>query len=294
MDKMSAELKATNETLKSLQTQLELAYASTASSGAPVAGSGIISGLGDYGGLLTSTATHLGGSVAVPGGVPGSSTLTAILETKDARIQTLEKEVSLLEAELQRIRECGGKLREQLLKATAVPSGIGSKSTTGVQHCGSGIVETSARGHSLSLPNALESLQSAVLTCGPSTVSSLVPKAQTPTSTLTNSIAANSSTGPSASCLTGISSGLSTGVVNPYAERHHSQQHHYHHHHHQYPQQHHQQHQHQIHQHLKHIEPAAAGVLALHAHTFNKHDLNFKRQVSFFINNVRIEKNDAI
>ncbi|KAK0162788.1 hypothetical protein PV327_006534 [Microctonus hyperodae] len=58
------------------------------------------------------------------------------------------------------------------------------------------------------------------------------------------------------------------------------QQHHYHHHHHQYhhQQQQQQQHQNAIQQHLKQIEPAAAGALALHAHTFNKHDLNFKRQ----------------
>lgn len=92
------ELKATNETLKSLQTQLELAYATT----------------------TASSTCLIGGSVAVPPGVPGNSTLTAILETKDARIQTLERQVHLLESELQRIRDCGGRLREQLLHA--VPS----------------------------------------------------------------------------------------------------------------------------------------------------------------------------
>lgn len=39
---------------------------------------------------------------------PSNATLKAILETKDARITTLEKEVDLLEDELERIRECGG------------------------------------------------------------------------------------------------------------------------------------------------------------------------------------------
>lgn len=39
------------------------------------------------------------------GGVQTNSTLTAILETKDARIATLEKEVKLLEHELDRQRE---------------------------------------------------------------------------------------------------------------------------------------------------------------------------------------------
>ncbi|KAK0077378.1 hypothetical protein PV325_004023, partial [Microctonus aethiopoides] len=289
-----SELKATNETLKSLQTQLELAYASTASSGAPVAGStGTSSGFGSspYN-TIYNTATHFGGSVAVPDGIPGSTTLTAILETKDARIQTLEKEVSLLEAELQRIRECGGRLREQLLKATAVPSGgcgnitssCGLNSNTG---SGGGTnIDTINRGHSLSLPSALESLQSAVLTRGPSG-----PHAQTPNSSALTNPLLTTSTGGASSCLAGISSGLTTGVVNPYADRHHQQptqlqqqQHHYHHHHHhqyhqqQQQQQQQQQHQNAIQQHLKQIEPAAAGALALHAHTFNKHDLNFKRQ----------------
>lgn len=257
------ELKATNETLKSLQTQLELAYATTASSGTAVTGSG-----GSIGGM--GSGTILGGSVAVPGGVPGSTTLTAILETKDARIQTLEKEVLLLECELQRIKECGGRLREQLLRATAVPSGTSGPTTS----------------------------SAGILFGGPSTaitrgqiVTSLVPYGQTnslPNSYLTSSV------GPPSSCL----SGTTTGIVNPYHDRyndpHHQQaiqqlhQHHHNIHHH------HQQQQHAHLRHLKQIEPAAAGALALHAHTFNKHDLNFKRQVSFFINNVRIEKNDTL
>ena len=69
------ELKATNEALRALQLQLEKAY-------------------------HTSNLTQ-------PVPAPPNSTLTAILETKDARIATLEKEVALLEQELDRIRECG-------------------------------------------------------------------------------------------------------------------------------------------------------------------------------------------
>lgn len=62
-------------------------------------------------------------------------------------------------------------------------------------------------------------------------------------------------TGVGRTCLTG------TGIVNPYAV--------------------HQQHQ------------QGSGPLSLNAQNFNRHnDVNFKRQVSFFINNVRIEKND--
>jgi len=68
------ELKSTNEALRALQLQLEKAYQSN----------------------LQSTILN-----------PPNSTLTAILETKDARIATLEKEVALLEQELDRIRECG-------------------------------------------------------------------------------------------------------------------------------------------------------------------------------------------
>lgn len=71
------ELKATNETLRALQLQLEKAFQNQ-----------------NFGG-------------------PTNSTLTAILETKDARIATLEKEVNLLEQELDRLRECGG--RDHLL-----------------------------------------------------------------------------------------------------------------------------------------------------------------------------------
>ena len=259
------ELKATNETLKSLQTQLELAYATTASSGSAVAGSGSGSGC-SIGGL--GSGTMLGGSVAVPGGVPGSTTLTAILETKDARIQTLEKEVMLLEAELQRIKECGGRLREQLLRATAVPSGTSGPST--------------AAGILFGGP-------SSAFARGSSGVTSLVPYSQS--TSLTNSFLTGSTGAPSLS-------GNTTGVANPYHDRYTDHQHqqaiqqlhqqHHLHHSHQYQQQ-------QAHlRHLKQIEPAAAGALALHAHTFNKHDMNFKRQVSFFINNVRIEKNDTL
>lgn len=289
------ELKATNETLKSLQTQLELAYASTASSGAPVAG-GLSSGTGSM-----NTGTILGGSVAVPGGVPGSTTLTAILETKDARIQTLEKEIGLLEAELQRIRECGGKLREQLLRATAVPSGINSNHNnqanhhSGINLQGSNIVNSSTTCPSpFSNMNAFN--QSTLVKGSQYNQMSLVPS--TNQSTFNNSLLAGS-TGLS-SCLAGISAGVTTGVSNPYTERYaadnkissHINNSHQHQHHHQH------QHQHQHHQHVnKQIESsaaAAAGALALHAHTFNKHDMNFKRQVSFFINNVRIEKNDVV
>lgn len=68
------ELKATNETLRALQMQLEKAFHSQSSGG------------------------------------PSNSTLTAILETKDARIATLEKEVSLLEHELDRLRETGARV----------------------------------------------------------------------------------------------------------------------------------------------------------------------------------------
>uniref|UniRef100_A0A6V7M9I5 Uncharacterized protein n=1 Tax=Bracon brevicornis TaxID=1563983 RepID=A0A6V7M9I5_9HYME len=250
----------------------------------------------------------LGGSVAVPGGVPGSTTLTAILETKDARIQTLEKEVGLLEAELQRIRESGGRLREQLLRATAVPSG--GSLTPGPGMTTTGIEGNVTKGRSLSLPSTFGGTNappSSVLTRGPSSlVSALLPPGQsTTTAQLTNALLAGSTGTTGGSCLAGISSGMTTGVVNPYTDRHqpshHQHQHQHHHHHH--PQTPYQQHQsqqaHQAHQqtmqqHLKQIEPAAAGALALHAHTFNKHDLNFKRQVSFFINNVRIEKNDVI
>ncbi|XP_043474487.1 ELKS/Rab6-interacting/CAST family member 1-like isoform X2 [Leptopilina heterotoma] len=252
------ELKATNETLKSLQTQLELAYATTASSGTAVTGSG-----GSIGSMGSGTIL-LGGSVAVPGGVPGSTTLTAILETKDARIQTLEKEVLLLECELQRIKECGGRLREQLLRATAVPSG-----TTGPTTSSAGI---------------LFGGPSTAFTRGPSVVTSLVPYGHS--TSLINTAGLQSS----------YLSGTTTGVANPYHDRYNDPQHqqavqqlHHLHHYHQ------QQQQQQAHlRHLKQMEPAAAGALALHAHTFNKHDMNFKRQVSFFINNVRIEKNDTL
>lgn len=305
------ELKATNESLKSLQTQLELAYASTASSGQPVAGGGSgvgltgvaanIMGLGSVSGSAGADGgTVLGGSVAVPGGVPGSTTLTAIMETKDARITTLEKEVVLLEAELQRIKECGGRLREQLLKAIAVPAA--GDSAQQQQQLGIGTQSTGLGGQQQ--PGTLP------LTRGPSMMTSLVPygghtsSAALTSSLLTGSTGATGSglgslgIGGGSSCLAGISSGATTGVVNPYADRyatdHHPHQLHHHQHHHHHHLQQLQQQQQQMQQHLKQIEPAAAGALALHAHTFNKHDLNFKRQVSFFINNVRIEKNDAV
>lgn len=66
------ELKSTNESLKLLQKELEKAY--------------------EQGG-------HAGANLHT------NSTLMAILETKDARISTLEKEVDLLEKELARIRD---------------------------------------------------------------------------------------------------------------------------------------------------------------------------------------------
>ncbi|XP_024887888.1 ELKS/Rab6-interacting/CAST family member 1-like isoform X3 [Temnothorax curvispinosus] len=313
------ELKATNENLKSLQTQLELAYASTASSGHPVVGGGGISGLagasviglgsvsGGAGAGVCGGGTVLGGSVAVPGGVPGSTTLTAIMETKDARITTLEKEVALLEAEMQRIKETGGRLREQLLKAIAVPSSGGTIQQQQQQQLG-GMAQSTGLGGQQQ-PGTLP------LARGPSMMTSLVPYGgYAPSAGLTSSLLAGSTGGTTtgsggglgvgggSSCLAGISSGATTGVVNPYTDRYatdphhpHQMHHHQHHHHHHLHQQHQLQlqQQQQMQQHLKHLEPAAAGALALHAHTFNKHDLNFKRQVSFFINNVRIEKNDA-
>lgn len=309
------ELKATNESLKSLQTQLELAYASTASSGQPVAGgiglTGVaanIMGLGSVSGDAgAGGGTVLGGSVAVPGGVPGSTTLTAIMETKDARITTLEKEVVLLETELHRIKECGGRLREQLLKAIVVPA-IGSSMQQQQQQLGISTQSTGLGGQQQ--PGTLP------LPRGPSMITSLVPYGgHTSSAALTSSLLAGSTgatgnsgglgisgvgIGSGSSCLAGISAGTTTGVVNPYADRyainHHPHQlhHHQHHHHHHLQHQLQLQQQQQMQQHLKQIEPAATGALALHAHTFNKHDLNFKRQVSFFINNVRIEKNDTV
>lgn len=71
------ELKSTNETLKMLQKELEKAYEHSRNVGSGPAGCNIYT----------------------------NSTLTAILETKEARITTLEKEVDLLEKELSRIRE---------------------------------------------------------------------------------------------------------------------------------------------------------------------------------------------
>lgn len=264
--------------------------------------------------------------MAVPGGVPGSTTLTAILETKDARIQTLEKEVALLEAELQRIKECGGRLREQLLKATAVPSSSGGGSAQQQQQAitqqqqqqqqnkvAVGGIESGMRQGLVTAVGGPQQPGTLTLARGPSVMTSLVPYGHTSTSALTSSLLAGSTGGTTSgggggggsSCLGGISSGATTGVVNPYTDRyadHHLHQLHHHHpphHHHHQPHPHQQQqlqlqHQQQMQQHLKQIEPAAQGALALHAHTFNKHDMNFKRQVSFFINNVRIEKNDAV
>ncbi|EGI58230.1 hypothetical protein G5I_13663 [Acromyrmex echinatior] len=218
------ELKATNESLKSLQTQLELAYASTASSGHPVGGiSGLagasVIGLGSVSGGAGAGGcdggTVLGGSVAVPGGVPGSTTLTAIMETKDARITTLEKEVALLEAELQRIKECGGRLREQLLKAIAVPNSGG----TIQQQQQLGITQPTGLGGQQQ-PGTLP------LARGPSMMTSLVPYGgHASSAALTSSLLAGSTGGPTtgsgggfgvgggSSCLAGISSGTTTGVT---------------------------------------------------------------------------------
>ncbi|XP_071647199.1 uncharacterized protein [Temnothorax longispinosus] len=229
------------------------------------------------------------------------------METKDARITTLEKEVALLEAEMQRIKETGGRLREQLLKAIAVPSSGGTIQQQQQQQLG-GMAQSTGLGGQQQ-PGTLP------LARGPSMMTSLVPYGgYAPSAALTSSLLAGSTGGTTtgsggglgvgggSSCLAGISSGATTGVVNPYTDRYatdphhpHQMHHHQHHHHHHLHQQHQLQlqQQQQMQQHLKHLEPAAAGALALHAHTFNKHDLNFKRQVSFFINNVRIEKNDA-
>nr|XP_031848750.1 mastermind-like domain-containing protein 1 [Nomia melanderi] len=259
------------------------------------------------------------------------------METKDARIQTLEKQVTLLEAELQRIKECGGRLREQLLKATAVPSSGGglqhqqqqSQQSSSVQqqqqqaqtnnnnNLAAGGIESQMRQGLVTAMGGGYSQQPGTLALarGPSVMTSLVPYGHTSSTALTSSLLAGSTGGTmsgvggggGSSCLAGISSGATTGVVNPYTDRyadHHLHQLHHHHHHfphHHQPHLHHQQqqqlqlqHQQQMQQHLKQIEPAAQGALALHAHNFNKHDMNFKRQVSFFINNVRIEKNDAV
>jgi hypothetical protein len=142
------------------------------------------------------------------GGVPGSSTLTAILETKDARIQTLERQIQLLEMELQRIKDCGGRLREQLLRAVAVPSG-----------------------------------------------------------------GANPRQQPRPSSTSPLFAG--TGVTNPFAEHLRQQQ---------CP-------QHYQRRNLKPIELGHPGLLALHP--LGKHDFNFKRQVSFFIGDELIDKNDG-
>jgi len=71
-DLTTQDLKATNDNLKALQMELEKAY-------------------------QTQNV-----------GVSSSGTLTAILETKDARIATLEKEVGLLEQELDRMRLYAG------------------------------------------------------------------------------------------------------------------------------------------------------------------------------------------
>jgi len=71
-DSTKQDLKATNDNLKALQMELEKAY-------------------------QTQNV-----------GVASSGTLTAILETKDARIATLEKEVGLLEQELDRMRLYAG------------------------------------------------------------------------------------------------------------------------------------------------------------------------------------------
>lgn len=61
-----------------------------------------------------SGTTHYSGSVI------GNSTITAIMETKDARIATLEKEVNLLEQELDRARISALSLRESLLLSSPV------------------------------------------------------------------------------------------------------------------------------------------------------------------------------
>lgn len=332
------ELKTTNEALKSLQTQLELAYASTASSGQPIAGGSI--GLGSTSAVSTATTaasgaggTVLGGSVAVPDGVPGSTTLTAILETKDARIQTLEQEVALLEAELQRIKESSGRLREQLLGVARDCDGVISTvanpagGATGVSGVSSDQVNSGSQGSCVAQTQLGQGpIEGQGLAKGGPAPP--VPYGPSSSSALTSSLILAAPTGgvgggvggTASSCLAGISSGASTGVVNPFTDHHHQHHHlahhlHHHHHHllpssssssashhHQYHHPHHatlqqqllqQQYHQQIQQHLKQIEPAAAGGLALHAHNFNKHDLSFKRQVSFFINNQRIEKNDA-
>lgn len=201
--------------------------------------------------------------MAVPGGVPGSTTLTAILETKDARIQTLEKEVALLEAELQRIKECGGRLREQLLKATAVPSSSGGGSAQQQQtitqqqqtqqqqqqqqqnKVAVGGIESQMRQGLVTAMGGPQQPGTLTLARGPSVMTSLVPYGHTSTSALTSSLLAGSTGGTTSgggggggsSCLGGISSGATTGVVNPYTDRyadHHLHQlhHHPHHHHH--------------------------------------------------------------
>lgn len=266
---------------------------------------GII-GLGSVSGadpVASGSGTILGGSVAVPGGVPGSTTLTAIMETKDARIETLEHEVELLEAELQRIKETGGRLREQLLRATAVPSGGVSIQQRKHQQRQFGTDPRLRPAYSHPSLSGQQQPGTFALIKGPSMMTSWVPySGQTSSAPLIGSLLTGSTgvggIGGGSSCLAGISSGATTGVVNPYTDRYsayHPSHHHYRQQHQQQQyQQYHLQQQQQMQQHLRQIEPAAAGALALHAHTFNKHDLNFKRQVSFFINNVRIEKNDTI
>ena len=100
MFEFKKELKATNETLKNLQTQLELAFASTAA----------------------STSCLYPGNANSPSRVLGTSTLTALLETKDARIKTLERQVQMLESENQRMKDSGGRLLQQLSRSVLARS----------------------------------------------------------------------------------------------------------------------------------------------------------------------------
>lgn len=96
------DLKATNDNLKALQMELEKAY-------------------------QTQNV-----------GVASGGTLTAILETKDARIATLEKEVGLLEQELDRMRLYAGSpghgMLDRSVQFAAAPAfkhQVSSSATTG-------------------------------------------------------------------------------------------------------------------------------------------------------------------
>lgn len=106
---LGQEIKMTNESLKSLQAQLEMAYLSSASSSP---------------GNLAPGLALLSSSVAVPAH-NNNVTSAVLVESREARIKSLEKEVQLLDAELKKYKGAGAKIKDQLSFATVVPP-IGS------------------------------------------------------------------------------------------------------------------------------------------------------------------------